>query len=145
MASWQCTKGEDLPKKEAELLPLPPFPLRVLLLHCGESEAGKWGCNRGGTGVKTAKEAQTCWLLPGAPGSKQAVSHRVRHLGSLPTTAINLFPSTCAGLNQREEATTRRQGGGHCILPGQLLFLGRGNHSNMLRLHCVHHSTKNCT
>lgn len=141
MPSWQCTKGEDLLGKEAELLPVVSFPLCILLLQCSE-RPGKWGYNPGGTTVEMAKGAQTCWLLPGIPGSKWTVSHRVRHLGSLPTMAINLFPWASTGLNQQEEPTTR-QGGGCCIPLGQLLFLGRCNLSSMLWHHCDHHLTKN--
>lgn len=106
MSSWQCPKGDDLLKEKAEFSLLLLFFLSVLLLHCSERPC-KWGCNRGGMRVETAKGAQTCWLLPGASGSEWTVSHRVRHLGSLPTTAINPFLSACAGLNQ-QEATTRR-------------------------------------
>lgn len=105
-SSWQCPKGDDLLKEKAEFSPLLLFFLRVLLLHCSERLC-KRGCNHGGTGAEMAKGAQICWLLPGAPGSEWTVSHRVRHLGSFPTTAINLFLSACAGLNQ-QTATTRR-------------------------------------
>lgn len=88
-----------------------------------------------------AKGVQTCWLLPGAPGNKQIVSHRVRHLGSLPTTPINLLPSACTGLNQQEE-TAGQQGGGRCNPLGQLLFLGRCKHRAKLWLHSDHQLAK---
>lgn len=108
---------------------------------CCVTAARGLGKGDGGTRGEMAKGVQTCWLLPGAPGSKGTVPHRVRHLGSLPTTPINLFPSTCTGLNQREE-TARQQGGGHCKPLGQLLFLGRCNHRAKLRLHSDHQLTK---
>lgn len=139
VSNWQCTKGEDkiFWKRRLNSCHLYPSPC----MCCCFTSARSLGKGDGGTRGEMAKRVQTSWLLPGAPGSKCTVPHRVRHLGSLPTTPINLFPPACAGLNQREE-TAREHRGGHCNPLGQLLFLGRHNHRAKLRLHSDHQLTK---
>lgn len=136
MSSWQHTNRE----KKAGLLP-PASSCLLVLLSCRE-KLWKCGCTEAERGEQTAAGAKPAGSFQGHVEANLLFLSGCHIWASfLPHgrdfVAPNLFPLACMGSHQWEEATARLQVSGHCILLGQLLFVGRCNCCTTPRLHVI--------